>query len=241
VNARAAAVGSAVTLLALGAAAAASALVSTPTVPHVAQVRTLFAKDHAGSLPGSDADLVPYSREFEKLLSACKITSSDLADATLFWSGKISSLGGNRTSSLSILQAFTRRVTWKAPRDCWNTFISVEAHMENAAAAVLMSYRHEVTALYVYDHNGANPKSDVELLRYSKPFARILDACIVSAEDNTNLMIHLSDKATELGGRHVTTLKMLMAIARRIDWTKPKIICWDVFDQAEGHAEAGVP
>ena len=49
-------------------------------------------------------------------------------------------------------------------------------------------------------------------------------------------MIHLSDKATELGGRTVTTLKMLNAIARRIDWTKPKVVCWDVFDQAEGHA-----
>ena len=237
-NARAAAVGIAILLSALGTVAAAS---SSPAVPHLTQIRTLFAKDHAGKAPSSDADLLPYSRQFEKLLSSCKITSSDLADATLFWSGKISALGGNRTSSLSILQAFTRQVTWKAPRDCWNTFINVEAHMENAAAAVLMSYRHEVTALYVYDHNGANPSSDVELLPYSKPFSKILGSCLITAEENANIMIHLSDKATELGGRRVTTLKMLEAIARRIDWTKPRIYCWNVFDQAEGHAEAGAP
>ena len=63
----------------------------------------------------------------------------------------------------------------------------------------------------------------------------------MTPEDNANLMIHLSDQATELGGRTVTTLKMLQAVARRINWTKPKIICWDVFDNAEGHAEAGQP
>lgn len=231
----------AVGLFALGAVAAASALRSTPTVPHLAQVRTLYVKDHAGRLPPSQSVLLTYSKAFEKVLDSCTITSGDLADATLFWSGKITAMGGSPTTSLSILQAFGKRITWSAPRDCWNTFIAVEARMEDAAAAALMQFRHEITALYVYDHNGASPKSDVDLLVYSDPFARIIDHCIVTPEDNANLMIHLSDQATELGGRHVTTLKMLQAIARRINWTKPKIVCWDVFDNAEAHAEAGQP
>ena len=102
-------------------------------------------------------------------------------------------------------------------------------------------FRHEITALYMYDHNGLRPKSDVVLRSYSDPFGKIVDHCIVTAEVNTNLMIHLSDQATDLGGRSVTTLKILQATARRIDWTKPKINCGYVFDSAEGHAEGGEP
>ena len=233
--------GVSVALVALGAVAAASASRSAPAVPHLTQVRTLYVKDHAGVRPPGLAVLLPYSKAFERVLDSCTITSSDLADATLFWSGKISAIGGPRTTSLSVLQAFGKRITWSTRRDCWNTFIAVEARMENAAAAARMQFRHEVTALYVYDHDGASPGSDVDLLAYSAPFAEIIDHCIVTPEVNANLMIHLSDQATEVGGRHVTTLDMLQAIARRIDWAKPKIICWDVFDNAEGHAEAGQP
>jgi len=241
VSSRAGAVGVAVAFLALAAAATASGFGSAPAVPHLAQVRTLYAKDHAGTRPQGDAVLLPYSKAFEKVLDSCTISSSDLASATLFWSGKLSTIGSQPTTSLSILQAFGKRITWSTRRDCWNTFIAVEARMENAAAAARMQFRHEVTALYVYDHDGASPGSDVDLLAYSAPFAEIIDHCIVTPEVNANLMIHLSDQATEVGGRHVTTLDMLQAIARRIDWAKPKIICWDVFDNAEGHAEAGQP
>ena len=240
-SSRAGAVGVVVALLALGAVADASALRSAPTVPHLVQLRTLYSRDHPGTPPASEAVLLGYSKAFEKVLGSCTIKPTDLADATLFWSGKISALGGPRTSSLSILEAFNKGITWKVPRDCWNMFIAVEARMENSAAAALMKFRHEITALYVYDHRGASPKSDVALLPYSDAFAKIIDHCIVTPEDNANLMIHLSDQATEVGGREVTTLKMLQAVARRIDWKSPKIICWDVFDNAEGHAEAGQP
>ncbi len=217
------------------------AATAAPTVPHLSQVRSLYTKDHLGAPAPSAVQLLPYSRQFEKVLGSCVISSSDLADATLFWSRKISSLGGPTTSSLAILQAFGKQITWRSPRDCWNMFIAVEGRLENSAALAAMRFRHEVTALYVYDHNGLSPTSDVALLPYSDAFNKIIDHCIVTAEDNTNLMIHLSDQATEVGGRAVTTLKMLQAIARRIDWTKPKIVCWDVFDNAEGHAEAGDP
>jgi hypothetical protein len=231
-------VGVGILLLALAAAAAAT---PAPAVPHLAQLRTLYAKDHAGAPPSSEADLVVYSKRFERVLGSCTISSSDLADAAVFWSGQISALGGPRTTSLSILQQFGRHITWSAPKDCWNMFIAVEAGMENSAASALMRFRHEITALYVYDHNGQSPQSQVALLPYSIPFGKIIDHCIVTPEDNANLMIHLSDQATEVGGRLVTTLKMLQAVARRIDWTKPKIICWNVMDNAEGHAEAGQP
>ena len=237
-KAGAGAVGVAMALLALCAVTAAQA---APTVPHLVQLRTLYAKDHPGVAPAGEADLLAYSKAFEKVLGSCTIKPGDLADATLFWSGKISALGGPRTSSLSILQAFGKGITWSAPRDCWNMFIAVEGRMENSAASAQMKFQHEITALYVYDHRGASPKSAVELLPYSNAFVKIIDHCIVIPEDNTNLMIHLSDQATEVGGRNVTTLKMLQAIARRINWSGPKIVCWDVFDNAEGHAEAGQP
>ena len=38
----------------------------------------------------------------------------------------------------------------------------------------------------------------------------------------------------------MTSLKMLQAVARRIDWTG-KRFCWDVYDHAEGHMETGGP
>ena len=237
-SAKAGAVVAAVALVALSVVAAASA---APAVPHLLQLRTLYAKDHPAGVPAGEPDLVVYSKAFERVLGSCTIKPTDLADATLFWSGKISALGGPRTSSLSILQAFGKRISWNVPRDCWNMFIAVEARMENSAASAQMQFRHEITALYVYDHQGASPKSDVQLLPYSSAFVKIIDHCTVSPEDNTNLMIHLSDQATEIGGRNVTTLKMLQAIARRINWSGPKIVCWDVFDNAEGHAEAGAP
>src|SRR5262249_47638742 len=241
VSARARGVGVAVGLIALGAVAAASALRSTPTVPHLAQVRTLYVKDHAGKAPASESMLLTYSKTFEKVLDSCTITSGDLTDATLFWSRKISAMGGPPTTSLSILQAFGKRITWSAPRDCWNTFIAVEARVENAAASARMKFRHETTPLYVYDQNGASPKSDADLLAYSDPFAKIIDHCIVTPGDNANLMIHLSDQATEDGGRHATPLRWLRGIAGGMDGPPPKIICGDVFDNEGAHAEAGRP
>ena len=49
-RARAAAVGVAIALLALWASTAAQA---APTVPHLVQLRTLYAKDHPGGAPAS--------------------------------------------------------------------------------------------------------------------------------------------------------------------------------------------
>ena len=45
-------------------AAAASA-----AIPHRADVTKLYARDHGGRTPPSEAALAPYSREYEKLLA----------------------------------------------------------------------------------------------------------------------------------------------------------------------------
>ena len=43
-----------------------------------------------------------------------------------------------------------------------------------------------------------------------------------------------------LGGRKVTALTMLQAIARRVNWSAPKN-CEYVYNLAEAHAENGDP
>jgi hypothetical protein len=219
-------------LLLAGAAAAA--------IPHEAGVAKLYARDHGGQAPQNDAQLAPYSAAFEKLLASCKIEPSDLTGAAVSMAGQVASAGGRPFSSLQMLQAFTRRVTWTARRDCWNTFFAVESATAEQIASEQLQYKHEVGALYVIDHHGSNPKGAVDLLPYSKAFVKIMGACKITAEDNTNLMWQLADKASVLGGRRINSLQMLQAVARRIDWTG-KRVCWSVYDDAEGHMETGGP
>ena len=205
-------------------------------------MKTLYVADHHGSGTPSEADLQPYSKEFERVLASCKIRSGDLTGATTFIvAGEVRALGGEPVSSLMMLQAFTRRITWSAPRDCWNTFFDVEKNMEvRVASALEYVNRHEIQALYVFDHSGANPRNDVALLPYSKALARIVGSCTINLEDTTNNMIELSQKASELGARRVTALMMMEAVTRRIDWTGRKD-CTTTIDNAEGHMESGGP
>ena len=65
-------------------------------------------------------------------------------------------------------------------------------------------------------------------------------SCKFTVDDNTNLMIQLADKASVLGGRRVTSLQMLQAVARRIDWTGQAPLL-ERLDDAEGHMETGGP
>ena len=240
-NGKAAALAICVCFAALGLGADASAAVPALTVPHLAQVQTLYVKDHGGATPASNAALMPYSTPFEKLLASCTITPANMVGATTFISGHISSLGGQVVTNLMMLQGFSSGITWTAPKDCWNTFFKVEATMESRVAGAMIVNRAPITALFVYDHQGANPNGNVDLVPYSQSFAKILDSCQISAEDEASMMVDLSDKASELGARTVTVLMMMKAIARRIDWTGRKVICWDTFDLAEGHMEAGGP
>ncbi len=100
---------------------------------------------------------------------------------------------------------------------------------------------HQMTALYVIDHNGANPRSDAALLVYSRPFQKILASCRTNADDLTDNVLALADKASSLGGRYVTSLDMLRAIARRIAWTNEHKGCGYIYNLAEAYQEAGHP
>jgi hypothetical protein len=97
----------------------------------------------------------------------------------------------------------------------------------------------QMSALYVIDHNGRNPVDPTELLAYSRPFAKILGACRVSADVLTNRVISLAEQASEVGARNVTSLDMLESVARRITWTRPRV-CDGVMNLAEGLLEAGL-
>jgi hypothetical protein len=227
-------------LLAVLVATLAAAASAVAAIPHEADVAKLYARDHGGHAPASAGALAPYSREYERLLAVCSIRPADLSGAATSMARQVAAAAGKPFSSLMMLQALTRHITWTTRRDCWDAFFDVESAQEVKAATARLQYRHEVEALYVIDHHGKRPASPVQLLPYSTAFTKIMGACMISAEDNTNLMIQLSDKATVLGARNVTSLGMLQAVARRIDW-HGKRPCWSVYDDAEGHMETGGP
>jgi hypothetical protein len=101
---------------------------------------------------------------------------------------------------------------------------------------------HQLDALYVIDHNGGNPSSDAALTPYEQPFQRVLAGCRIDADGLTNETIALAEKASDVGGRVVTNLGMLRAIARRITWplSEPHG-CGYIYNVAEAHMETGGP
>ncbi len=99
---------------------------------------------------------------------------------------------------------------------------------------------HRVTALYVIDHQGADPRGDLDLVAYSNPFEKILGGCTIRPDPLTMLAINLADKASALGARRVSALMMLRAIARRVNWSAPKN-CQTIYNLAEARAENGDP
>ncbi len=111
-----------------------------------------------------------------------------------------------------------------------------------AAGSEAIPNRHQMEALYVIDHHGRNPRGEADLRRYSAPFQRIVSRCAkLNVDQLTNMAIWLADKASVMGGRRVSSLMMLQSIARRITWEKGRQPCWGIYDQAEGHLEAGDP
>jgi hypothetical protein len=119
---------------------------------------------------------------------------------------------------------------------------SLCALLPQAALASPMPDHHQMVALYVIDHNGEMPASDALLLAYSQPFQKILASCRIGVDDLTNRVLALADQAGWNGGRTVTSLQMLDAIARRITWplSSPHG-CGYVYNLAEAHMETGGP
>jgi hypothetical protein len=204
------------------------------------QLATLYRADH-GTLPRSDAELAPYSAQFQRILGRCTINSTDLVNATLYMAGHVSKQPGvSHLSNLAMMTAINRHITWSSPKECWDTFNAVQATIAVSAARKLIVNRHQLGALYAVDHPRDPTANDSQLLPYSKAFERIHVSCDVNIDVLPTLVIDLSDKASELGGRNVTALAMMHAIERRIAWHGRRD-CTSVFDDAEGHMEAGGP
>jgi hypothetical protein len=107
-----------------------------------------------------------------------------------------------------------------------------------AETPVPMRDHHQMVALFVIDHNGANPRSDAQLVPYSRAFEKVLEGCRIGVDGLTNKTLDLSEQATYNGTRIITSLEMLRAIARRIDW-KGSRSCGYIYNSAEGHLEGG--
>jgi hypothetical protein len=101
---------------------------------------------------------------------------------------------------------------------------------------------HQLDALYVIDHNGGNPEPGSALTPYAQSFEKVLAGCRTNPDDLTNETIALAEKASDVGGRMVTNLAMLRAIARRITWPLGVLHgCGYIYNLAEAHMEAGGP
>jgi hypothetical protein len=217
----------------------AAAGVGAAMLPDRAQLTTLYVRDHHGQRPAADAELAPYSAPFAAILGACAIDAKDLMNATVYMTGHAAAFpGAGPMSNLIMLKAISDTVTVGKHRDCWNTLNVVERRIEAADATKLIVDRPQVTALYVYDHNGRQPKDDVDLLPYAQAFQRIVASCNDSAEDLPGMLVDMSDQATELGVRTISTMTMMAAVARRIQWHGHRD-CTETYDQAEGHVEGG--
>src|SRR4051812_6360499 len=110
-----------------------------------------------------------------------------------------------------------------------------------AAASETIPNRHQVTALFVLDHRGHNPRGDVDIRPYSRAFNKIVTHCTIGCDARTNRTFWLAEKGRVRGGRRVSSLMMLQSIARRLTWVTPKRSCAHIFDPAEAHLEAGAP
>ncbi len=116
------------------------------------------------------------------------------------------------------------------------------AALAGCGASSLPRNYHQLDALYVIDHNGGNPKADSALAPYARAFQKVLAGCRTNPDDLTNETIALAEKSSDVGGRLVTNLAMLRAIARRITW--PLSVphgCGYIYNLAEAHMEAGGP
>src|SRR4029077_18814756 len=118
-----------VALTALGAESASAEAI----IANRHEVSALYAVDHHGIGPASDAALLPYARQFEKILASCQISSQNLANDTVWMAGQASLPGATRVSSLMLMQAITRKITWTNRRECWDTFDLVGRRIKVAA------------------------------------------------------------------------------------------------------------
>ena len=124
---RATAAVAAVTIL--GCALLASSASANRAMAHRNEITALFTIDH-GWRPVSDYDLRTYNREFHRILGSCKINAENLTNTMLFLAYKASDQGQRYVTSLMMMKAVTRRITWNGQASCRHTFDLAEGHME---------------------------------------------------------------------------------------------------------------
>jgi hypothetical protein len=101
------------------------------TIPNRHQVEVLWVLDHHGRNPRGDADIRPYARPFNKIVTHCTISVDTLTNMTYWLADKASVMGGRRVTSLQMLQSIARRITWVAPRrPCAQIYDLAEGHLE---------------------------------------------------------------------------------------------------------------
>jgi hypothetical protein len=108
------------------------------------------------------------------------------------------------------------------------------------AKASSLPNHHQVEALYVIDHSGKRPSRESDLVKYSRPFEKILRFCRIGVDGLTMKSLNLADQASAIGARHVTALMMLKSIAIRITWTERRG-CGYIYNVAEARRENGEP
>jgi hypothetical protein len=108
----------------------------------------------------------------------------------------------------------------------------------SGAGAASLPNHHQVEALYVIDHGGKRPRTDHDLLIYSRSFQKILGGCFVGVDGLTMDAINLADQASAIGARHVTALMILQSIAIRVTWGDRRG-CQYVYNLAEARRENG--
>ena len=106
------------------------------------------------------------------------------------------------------------------------------------AAAASMPNHHQVEALFVIDHDGTQPRTELDLMPYSTSFQKILAGCVIGPDALTMRAINLADQASAIGARHVTALMILKSIAIRVTWVE-KRGCQYVYNLAEARRENG--
>lgn len=81
-----------------------------------------------------------------------------------------------------------------------------------------MPDRQQMIALYVVDHDGLLPRADTVLRPYSSAFQFVLARCVTNANDLTNLVFAIAEKASDVGGYPVSNLQTLDMLASLTTW-----------------------
>jgi hypothetical protein len=98
--------------------------------PHHREITAMWVIDHFGEKVPDASYLVPYSVHFHKILRSCKISAENLTNTMLFLAYKASDQGQRFVTSLMMMKAVTRRITWTKPASCKRVFDVAEGYME---------------------------------------------------------------------------------------------------------------